>query len=665
MACLHITSSSYAAVYQVFASCNIFVRKFNSQTSRCRKVSTTIANPVYHALVYSWTFVAPEPHPLAGAKYIGQVVRPTDSYDLALKFRCAEHRALARRNGKKVGFHALLEQYPDSWEIRVLEKSLYHSAVDAVSWADDRERAAIKKFGGPLRDTQQSCRQTLNLTIGGRGDPLPFLYYQEAYRSARWGCFLAALRSFRAREGHCRVPSVHNECGYNLGFAINRVCSVGTFIRGCPDRRQVLQDLGFVFSEVEAKWNDFLEALRSFRIREGHCRVPRAHKEGDYNLGVVVNRVRSRGTFIHSCSDRRQVLQDLGFVFSEDDAKWEDFFEALRAFRSHEGHCRVPGNHKVGNYNLGAAVRNLRNYGSFTRGRLDRCRALEAIGFVHSEREAQWEDFLTALRTFRAREGHCRVPWNHKVGEYNLGAAVLRVRSRGDFIHSRLDRRRLLNDIGFVFNAAQAKWEHFLEALRSFKSREGHCRVPIWYKEGNYSLGHAVSSVRSKHTFIRGCLHRRCALEDMGFVFNEHAAKWEDFLQALSSFKTREGHCRVPRAHMESEYNLGNAVHHVRSLGSFIRSCGNRRRTLEDMGFVFEAANAKWQDFLEALRSFSIREGHCLVPRKHKEGNYNLGGAVSRVRSRGTFIRGCPNRHQVLQDIGFVFNECDQVGGLP
>merc|ERR1712113_315382 len=129
-----------------------------------------------------------------------------------------------------------------------------------------------------------------------------------------------------------------------------------------------------------------------------------------------------------------------------------------------------------------------------------------------------------------------------------------------------------------------------------------------------------MGSVRYRGTFIHGRPDRLRVLESMGFVFSLHENAWERFLEALHAFQSREGHCRVPRRHKEGEYNLGNAVNHVRCLGTFISGQPDRRRILEDMRFVFDEREMKWQDFLDALYIFRTREGHCRIPPKHNEG---------------------------------------------
>jgi hypothetical protein len=83
--------------------------------------------------------------------------------------------------------------------------------------------------------------------------------------------------------------------------------------------------------------------------REGHCRVPQTHKEGDVNLGSWVSVQRTKKDAL---SLERQRLDEIGFVWETLTATWEAGFNALKQFQEREGHYRVPHTHKEGDVNL-------------------------------------------------------------------------------------------------------------------------------------------------------------------------------------------------------------------------------------------------------------------------------------------------------------------------
>ena len=77
--------------------------------------------------------------------------------------------------------------------------------------------------------------------------------------------------------------------------------------------RRQLDDIKFDWDPSEDAWEKGFAALKQFKARERHCRVPRMHQEGAFNLGTwVVNRRNRRDTL---SVQRRQQLDAIGFVW--------------------------------------------------------------------------------------------------------------------------------------------------------------------------------------------------------------------------------------------------------------------------------------------------------------------------------------------------------------
>jgi uncharacterized protein (UPF0303 family) len=198
----------------------------------------------------------------------------------------------------------------------------------------------------------------------------------------------------------------------------------------------------------ELAWEKGLAALKKFKAREKHCRVPRRHQEGAFNLGTWVINQRNRRDALSV--QRRRRLDEIGFdwtLLGLTREPWEKGFAVLEQFQSREGHCRVPRRHQEGAFNLGTWVVNQRNKRNMTS--TARKRQLDAIGFVWDPNESAWEQGFTALKQFKAREKHCRVPRGHQEGAFNLGTWVVNQRNRRDALS--VQRRRRLAAIGFVW----------------------------------------------------------------------------------------------------------------------------------------------------------------------------------------------------------------------
>ena len=365
-----------------------------------------------------------------------------------------------------------------------------------------------------------------------------------------WEEGFAALRKFKAREGHCRVSQQHLEGTCKLGqwVAVQR-----RFKDIMPaERRQRLDAIGFVWDPHTTHWEERFAALKRFKAREAHCRVPSSHKEGAFNLGKWVGVQRaSRDTMP---AERRQRLETIGFVWRPFAEDWEEGFAALKKFKAREGHCRVPHPHIEGSFRLGGWVNKQReDKDTMPVGRRQR---LDAIGFVWDPFEDDWEEGFAALRKFKAREGHCRVPSSHKEGTFRLGFWVSNQRTHRGTMPAK--RRQRLESTGLEWNSRTAAWEDGFAALKKFKAREGHCRVPHPHVEGTFWLGGWVNKQRADRDTMPD--ERRQRLESIGFVWAAHTEDWEEGFAALKKFKARERHCRVSQQHLEGTFKLGQWV---------------------------------------------------------------------------------------------------------
>ncbi len=274
-----------------------------------------------------------------------------------------------------------------------------------------------------------------------------------------WDEWYGRLVKYKQREGHCRVPqSFKTEDGYRLGsWVFNRRATQDQL---SPERRQQLDELGFVWDSMGEDWIDALSHLRAYKQREGHCRVPQSFKTEDgYPLGGwIYNQREARDKL---SPERRQQLDELGFVWDPFEQDWREGLRHLRAYKQREGHCRVHASFKAEDgYRLGSWVSNQRK--PFNRRRTkdrlspERRQQLEELGFVWDPIEQDWQEGLSHLRAYKQREGHCRVPTLFRSADgYRLGSWVSRQRKpfnrRNTKNRLSPEHRQQLEELGFVW----------------------------------------------------------------------------------------------------------------------------------------------------------------------------------------------------------------------
>ncbi len=325
-----------------------------------------------------------------------------------------------------------------------------------------------------------------------------------------WDEWYGLLQRFHSREGHCLVARGHEINFRNLGHWVNNV-RAGR-VKLTPDRIKRLNSIGFCWDARIAKWEQNFAALTKFNAQNGHCRVPRGHKENGLELGIWTSTQRSRKSFLSL--DQFERLNALGFSWDIKAEHWERSYDALVSFRKREGNCLVPQSHTEKGVKLGSWINTQRTFKrKLTPNQIKR---LDEIGFIWDMISDRWERSFAALEKFYKREAHCRVPARgQKMDGINLGAWVSKQRAKKNQLTENQIRR--LDSIKFIWDAFEDLWERNFAVLSEFYERNGHSRVPYSHEEKSLKLGIWAGAQRSKKSNLSSDRIER--LNAIGFVW--------------------------------------------------------------------------------------------------------------------------------------------------
>ncbi|KDO28130.1 hypothetical protein SPRG_20289 [Saprolegnia parasitica CBS 223.65] len=318
--------------------------------------------------------------------------------------------------------------------------------------------------------------------------------------------------------------------------------------------------------------------------------------------------------------------------------------------------------------------------------------ALRAINFVFDLGQLKWELKVLALRTYKALHGDLCVPqdfrvpnndanWPRDLWDMRLGLVVRTIRQR---IAPNSDRHAQLSQLGFVWNAFDMTWELKLTAMAAYQQKHGNLLVtyafkvprddPSWPPETwGLTLGHAVHNIRQGFDSISP--ERKAQLNRLGFVWDCLDLSWETRLTALYTYRSLYGHLRVPFGFVVPNHDvawprevwkmkLGHAVHNMRQKLEDMPE--ERRRVLDDMGFVWNVSAQSWDMQLLALRIYLDTYGHTNLTRDfripiHDDRwppalwNMQLGEFVESLHTNEMTLT--PEQRGQLTDIGFVWRQ--------
>jgi hypothetical protein len=139
--------------------------------------------------------------------------------------------------------------------------------------------------------------------------------------------------------------------------------------------------------------------------------------------------------------------------------------------------------------------------------------------------DEKWNMKYEMLVEYKRTNGHCMVPSRYQQDK-SLGIWVRDQRTlhKSNKKKIRPDRKRILDEIGFVWTVENAKstndklWYQQCEKLVEFKHEKGHCMVTQRYEQDK-SLGHWVRNQRNIYKNNKLRLDRKELLDRIGFAW--------------------------------------------------------------------------------------------------------------------------------------------------
>ena len=235
------------------------------------------------------------------------------------------------------------------------------------------------------------------------------------------------LKEFIRDFGHARpITSYRSPDGYGLGSFVTRIRSSKSSLR--EEEIDFFEGLpGWAWNTREADWEYGLEKLVEYIELHNHARPPAKFVTKDgFRLGswVTVNRQNRE----KMSADHKQRLEAVGcWVWSPNDADWEDGFANLIMFSKENGHANPSNSHIMPDgYGLGRWVNRQRQAYKNKLMSEERIQRLSAVdGWIWNNLEVKWEAAFESLRKFATTKGHARPANKHKTeAGFALGAWV-------------------------------------------------------------------------------------------------------------------------------------------------------------------------------------------------------------------------------------------------
>jgi hypothetical protein len=198
---------------------------------------------------------------------------------------------------------------------------------------------------------------------------------------------------------------------------------------------------------------------------------------------------------------------------------------------------------------------------------------------------ASWHFWYGLLATYKEENGHVNVPTKTVFHGYRL-ASWVNIQRRA-YKNGKLstERIRLLEELGFIWDALETAWNKGYQQLVAYKEENGHVNVPGDTVLHGYTLGNWVTVQRDFYRRGRLSTERIRLLEELGFIWDALETAWNKGYQHLRAYKEENGHVNVPQVTVFHGYTLGSWVAFQRAFYKRGKLSAERILILEELGF--------------------------------------------------------------------------------
>eukprot|EP00978_Attheya_sp_CCMP212_P002082 scaffold4310_cov42-Attheya_sp.AAC.1 len=442
-----------------------------------------------------------------------------------------------------------------------------------------------------------------------------------------WNQMFGLLQQFLEEHGHTRVPCQFTSQGLQLGQWVTSQQKFHRKGKIRDDRRRQLKSIGFLWARderlvwtdnrerspggmVDGAWTKMYNHLIEFHREHNHCMISartlvKTDDGSAKNLGTWVIRQRTALSEGILKKERKQLLDDLGFVWEIDHydvdrslraRQWEELYKKMLVFKKSHGHCRIPANFKD-DPALGKWARNQRVFEKT--GRLDESRfeRLDIVGFDWDPCGSHWNEMYAKLTTYYEKYGHCQIPVTYP-DDPVLGLWVRNLRMLQTKGKVNDDRVKRLNDLEFVWDSNQMRWDTMVNHMKEFIRVHGRVRVPDKYVTADgVQLGWWARTQKTARKGKNNHLltpERVAELDSFGFVWaSALEEQWNIMFTRLWQFKQQYGHCNVPKSfkgYGDNDPHLGSWVFRQRRNTADSLSL-ERKEKLDSIGFLWDTTN--------------------------------------------------------------------------
>ncbi len=349
-----------------------------------------------------------------------------------------------------------------------------------------------------------------------RLDDLGFIWDVKEYQ---WNQGYEFLKQYIKDNGDVIVNTRYEVDGFNLGTWVSGQRYSQVKGQLSPERIQRLDNLGFIWDDVEHSWNKGYQYLKQYVIDNKDALVNYSYKVDGFKLGHWINEQKAKRSADKLSPERIQKLDEIGFIWHAKEYAWNKGYQYLKQYVIDNKDTLVNSSYKVDNYRLGHWAVTQRAEKSKDRLSLERIQKLDELGFVWNVLDFNWNQGYQSLKQYVIDNKDALVNSSYKVDGFKLGqwASIQRKEKSKDRLSP--ERIQKLDELGFVWKNEEYAWNKGYQHLEQYVKDNGDALVPYRCKIDEYALGSWVGAQRKAKVKNILSSKRIQKLDELGFVW--------------------------------------------------------------------------------------------------------------------------------------------------
>jgi hypothetical protein len=471
---------------------------------------------------------------------------------------------------------------------RCLSEGVDVPSLDGVAFIDPRSSQVdiVQAVGRAIRKSDNKTTGAIVLPVFIEDTDNVEESLQSSNFKPIWGV-LNALKS------HDEALSLElNQLRTNLG----RQGSGGS-VGGLPDK--IIFDLPttidksfsdalktIVIDKTTDSWEFWYGLLLNYFSENGDTLTSRKYKTScGYALGAWSGEQRRKRLSGVISIEREQKLNDLGFIWDVNEYRWNEACEYLKQYVKDNGNSLVSREFVINKVRLGDWVRTQRQLETDKELSQERLQKLNNLGFIWDVDEYHWNEGYEYLKQYVKDNGDALVPSNYRINGFSLGNWVSNNRQNKS---TAPDKSKKLNNLGFVWNLPDYKWDEGYEYLKQYVKNNGDALVNISHKINGYNLGSWVSTQRRDEVKNRTLPERKQKLDELGFIWDVKEYYWNQGYKHLKQYVKDNGDTLVNKSYKIDGFKLGQWVGSQRREKTNNRVPPERIQKLDELGFAWK-----------------------------------------------------------------------------